>query len=178
MPKLILSVNDAQAIDYDKLLNYSLRILAKKRYTTLEIKNKCGLYLRKKKMEGREQQKELIDKVIKRLLELKYLDDESYSTDYINEKVKFRPKGKFLLKRELKLKGIPEEVIDNILEKQQIDELELAETALKKRRQRWKDLPLLKQRNRAASFLASRGFRPEIVYKTISSCYNTDESGI
>lgn len=41
--------------------------------------------------------------------------------------MKLRPKGKFLIKMELKERGIKEEVIDEALEEAEIDEQPLAE---------------------------------------------------
>lgn len=184
-------------MDYDKLLNYTFHLLAKKRYTNLEIRKKCKLYLVKRGGEddgadGRE----VIDKVVERLIELKYLDDEQYAKDYINERIKFKPRGIFLIKRELKLKGIVTEVA--------IDEVKMATELLSKKRDRWQRSversdrkPVLRrqkqrffsehleqfnnlraQKAKAASYLASKGFRPDTVYKAIDRCYNNRESRI
>ena len=47
--------------------------------------------------------------------------------------MKLRPKGKFLIKMELKERGIKEEVIDEALEEAEIDEQPLAEALLERK---------------------------------------------
>ena len=97
--------------DYEKLIQYALRILAKKRYTAFEIKKKLELFeAKQEKLEqeknGNDTQKEAtIKAVLERLFELRYLDDSGYAEDYISDRQKFKPRGKFLLARELKNKG-------------------------------------------------------------------------
>jgi len=167
---------------YEKLIQYALRILTKKRYTSFEITKKLKLFVDKQKALARKEAMENdmeesgasedIEKVLERLKELRYLDDSGYAEDYIAEKIKFRPRGKFLLARELKLKGIDSDIIQNALEKHNLDESEIAAQALERRLKQWKDLPLQKQRERAYRFLASRGFNQDAIYKAVNSCYN------
>lgn len=162
-------------MDYDKLLNYTLRLLAKKRYTDFEIRRKCKSYLVKRGGDevGAGDGREVADRVIARLIELKYLDDVAYAKDYINERIKFKPRGIFLIKRELKLKGIVTEVA--------IDEVKMATELLSKKRDRWQQRVargMRAQKAKAASYLASKGFRPDTVYKAIDRCYNDSESRI
>lgn len=187
-------------MDYDKLLNYTLRLLAKKRYTDFEIRRKCKLYLAKRGGDeaGAGGNDEVIDKVIVRLVELKYLDDEQYAKDYINERVKFKPRGLFLIKRELKLKGITKELVEKIVTEVAIDEVKMATELLKRKQNRWQQHTerrlqksdealrsqqsgnkfferfshLRAQKAKAASYLASKGFRPDTVYKALDRCYN------
>lgn len=188
---------------YDKLLNYALRLLAKKRYTDFEIRRKCKSYLAKcGGSRGREagavDSGNMIDRVVARLIELKYLDDEQYVKDYINERIEFKPRGLFLIKRELKLKGIPKELIEKIVTEVVIDEVKMATELLKKKRDRWqRSLGLSRekrvferqkqrflgehleqsgnlraQKAKAASYLTGKGFRPDAVYKALDRCYN------
>ncbi|MBI5753680.1 RecX family transcriptional regulator [Candidatus Peregrinibacteria bacterium] len=167
---------------YEKLIQYALRIIAKKRYTTFEIEKKLKLFLarqaclpdRQKKLakENAEEETEAINAVLARLQELKYLDDSVYADDYIADRKKFRPRGKFLLARELKKKGLDADLIQNALEKQKSDESETAVRALEKKSRQWHDIPLPKQRERAYRFLSARGFDSDAIYKAISCCYN------
>lgn len=165
---------------YEKLLQYSLRIIAKKRYTGFEMCGKLEKFLKRvvsdddEKKDGMSNTDNyLTEKVIARLEELKYLDDEQYARDYITTRLKLRPRGQFLLSRELKLKGINPEITTKILNEQNINESEIAINALEKRMRQWKILPNLKQREKAFRFLSARGFAQDAIYKAINSCYHS-----
>lgn len=173
---------------YEKLLQYALRIIAKKRYTGFEMRGKLEKFLKRvaadndEKKDGMSYGKILeaevlktdnsfTEKVLARLEELKYLDDEQYARDYITTRLKLRPRGQFLLSRELKLKGINPEMITKMLTEQNINESEIAINALEKRMRQWETLPNLKQREKAFRFLSARGFAQDAIYKAINSCY-------
>lgn len=169
---------------YDKLIQYALRIISKKRYTSFEMEKKLKLFVEKQKKIARknaeeseiEEEKPLpnsdIEKVLERLKELEYLNDSGYAEDYIADKIRFRPRGKFLLARELKLKGLDSDLIKNALEKHKIDESEIAAQALEKKSKQWQNLPLQKQRERAYRFLSSKGFDQDSIYKAVNNCYS------
>lgn len=153
--------------DYEKLIQYGLRISAKKRYTVFEMRKK--LKQAGKKLEN--PREEVIDLVLERLLELKYLDDKAYIDDYVRDRVNFKPRGKLLLKKELQLKGLRKELIQDALKNQNIDEFELAKKALEKKIFSWQKYPFEKQRNKAFLFLTSKGFGQDPIYKAIDRCY-------
>lgn len=159
---------------YEKLLQYALRIIAMKRYTCFEMRGKLERFLKRflKKVEVDFQNDALIVDVLARLEELKYLDDEQYARDYIATRLKLRPRGQFLLCRELKLKGINSKVAAEILNEQNINEAEIAKNALEKRMRQWKKLPDQKGREKAFRFLSARGFAQDAIYKAINSCYH------
>lgn len=174
--------------DYEKLINHALRLIAKKRYTVIEIKQRLGRFLQRQglescELEGREDGScegggcegggcELIESVINRLLELKYLDDKQYSIDYCSDRIKFKPRGKFLLKRELKLKGIDEELIEEAINTAEIDEFEIAKAAFDRKLGQWAKYDKNKVKEKAFRFLASRGFNPDTIYKVVNTCYD------
>lgn len=184
------------AAGYNKAMEYALRLISKKRYTIAEIGKKIETFLKKiaRKVEeqagedaenGRleteqdaatsplENREEIIDQVVARLIELKYLDDEQFAKDYINEKIRLRPRGKFLLIRELKSKGIPEQILDKAISETEIDELEMAIALLSKRLRLWQTLPPIKQKSKAYQFLASKGIDQDAIYRALKSYYNT-----
>ncbi len=157
--------------DYEKLLQYALRILAKKRYTHHEMQKKLTQFLKRHEIVGAG----LIDQVSDRLFELKYLNDENYARDYISDRIRFKPRGKFLLKRELKLKGLDDDIVKNSLYEREIDEVALALCALRKRERQWVDLSEQKRREKAYRFLSSLGFAQDAIYKAINDCYHPHE---
>lgn len=153
--------------DYEKLMNYAFRLLAKKRYTSSEINKKLTQFLKRHDLED----VALVDSALKRLVELKYLDDEQFAIDYISDRLRFKPRGKFLLKRELKLKGINEDLIDETISHGEIDELELAMAAFEKKQRQWESLEPRKLKEKAFRFLSSRGFKPDTIYKVLNTWY-------
>lgn len=155
--------------NYDKLIQYAFRILAKKRYTCFEIRKKLNEYLKRREITD----DNVLTKVLSRLTELKYLDDEQYAVDYVRDRLKFKPRGEFLLIHELKRKGIPEATIEHTLETNPMDESSAALDAIARRKRQWEALPRQKAREKAFRFLSSRGFRPDAIYKAIDCCYSS-----
>jgi len=168
---------------YQKLLEYALKILSKKRYTERKIREKLEQFF--KKLETRlkkesdslfsgftvEEKEKIFEEVIARLYELKYLDDEAFAKDYIHNRMALKPRGKFLLKRELRLKGLNLETIEAALNAIEIDEAFAAETVLKKYHKKLAKFDGIARKNRAYQLLASRGFNHDAIYKAVDSCY-------
>lgn len=124
-------------------------------------------------LEGENLEKvKLVDLVMQRLLELKYLDDKQYALDFIATRIKFKPTGKFLLKRKLGLKGIPKDMIEKTVEEAKINEPDAAFDALIRKEKQWKDISFEKKRERAFRFLSSRGFSLDDIYKIVNKRYN------
>lgn len=172
---------------YEKLLDYALRILAKKRYTSFEMRKKLKEYGKKKGIDDNSDDEaacfddapaggdfeKFAVAVLDRLKELKYLDDEQYAQDFVAARIKFKPRGEFLLRRELKLKGISKELIGEIFRwGEEFDELAVCLDALVRKERLWRDISAAKKREKAVRFLASRGFKPDAIYKVVNSRYN------
>ena len=154
--------------DYERLLNYAFWLISRRRYTCFEINKKLRQFLKKHKLEG----ESLIENVLNRLLELKYLDDQQYAQDYVSDRIKFRPIGKFLMKKELKSKGIAPEIISAILNHIDVDEFGMVLELLKKKRFHVDSVSSPKEKAKVYRFLASKGFDKEIIYKAVESQYN------
>lgn len=109
----------------------------------------------------------LINQIISKLEELKYLDDKKFATWLIESRSRSRPRGKRLLIQELKSKGIDvsEEPIN-------LDEIDLAQKALKKKLILWKNLSHRDFRTKATRFLYSRGFSWEVIEPVLKKAYN------
>ena len=58
---------------------------------------------------------EVIDEVTKWLIDNKYLDDEQFAIQWKDYRERLNPKGLIFIKRELRMFGISEEIIDNVL---------------------------------------------------------------
>src|SRR5688572_4170327 len=57
----------------------------------------------------------LIGEVIERFAEVGYLDDETFARTWVESRDRARPRGENALRRELALKGVGREVVDEIL---------------------------------------------------------------
>jgi len=156
--------------DYEKLMNYALRILSKKRYTEHEIRTKSEKIVKKNDLD-----ESVIDKVCSRLIELKYLDDDVYARDYVSDRIRFRPRGKFLLRKELRAKGISKDIVDKVLDSEIVNEFEMAMSCFAKKSKKWEKCTPAVRKNKAFQFLGSKGFNGDVVYKVVEHCYNREE---
>lgn len=147
---------------YERLMQYALKLIAKKRYTAHELKK----MLKKKDNEASQQR----EKVLTRLKELGYIDDAAFARDYISTRIQLNPRGKRLLNIELLRKGVDKQVIDRALEKADIDEISLAKRVLEKRKHRFVSLGSYKKRAKMMRFLASRGFSSDAIYNVLERC--------
>lgn len=153
---------------YDKLLQYGLRLFTKKRYTICEMRKKLTAYAAK--MEEIDEKE--VEGVMERLEELGYLDDEQFVKDYVSHCVRVRPRGRVLMARELKFKGLSKELIEKGLDEVEFDESEMAFDVLERRIKRWSKFSEYEQKAKAYQFLYSKGFNRDAIYKAIERCYN------
>lgn len=96
----------------------ALKIVSRRRRTVLEMRENLS---EKFPMES-----VVIEKVLERLLEMKYLDDYLYVQAFARDRLKFRPRGKRMIEFELKRKGVDAAVAAKGLADLEIDEVETA----------------------------------------------------
>ena len=92
----------------------------------------------------------------------KLLDDKEFAKMWVRDRNTLRPSGSFLLKLELKKKGIADDIIEEIL-MAQTDE-PLARKALESK-SRYREADFQKK----AAFLARRGFKTSVIYKILKN---------
>ena len=59
---------------------------------------------------------DLVDGVVERLVEMRYLDDESFARLWVESRDGARPRGAIALRRELALKGVERSIVDAVLD--------------------------------------------------------------
>jgi len=125
------------------------------------------LYQRLKKKNFKE---EAIKEAIAFLKQQAFIDDKSFARDWINERIK-RPYGIRRLSRELKIKGIDQQVLDGALEelKENYNEEEIVRGLAKEKFDRFKGIKPQKAKKRIYSYLLRRGFSPEIIIECINN---------
>ncbi len=165
---------------YEKLLNASFRFVSYRPRSEKEI---CDFLQKKLKM-WKTVGRQTLEKVIKRLGELEYIDDRKFVQWWIEQRSNFRQKGKRLLVLELHQKGVPQRVIDEAWEAQNTNlepysELEAAKGAITKKVAVWQHFPPLERKKKLYGFLGRRGFSSSIIHQVIDELveksYNTDE---
>ncbi len=104
---------------------------------------------------------EVIERVIIRLREQGFLDDEKFAENWVENRSHSRPRGARMLQQELRQKGVERETIDAALPDDEA-EMENADLALKKlmrsKERAWQNWEEKEKREKAIPFLMRRGF--------------------
>ncbi len=122
----------------------------------------------------------IIEKVISKLKEQKFVNDGEFARWWVESRLRFRPRSINLIKRELLQKGIERDIIDaqisNLPAKQDLasrdrflisSDLELAKKLIEKRVEKFKSLPKSEIYRKVGSYLARRGFDWETIKQVI-----------
>jgi len=143
--------------EFQKLLNRVLRLISRRPRSEKEIRD----YLKRKKSPPR-----LIEAVIKKLKQLKQINDSTFASWWVEQRTTFRPRGKFGLTMELRQKGIDKTIIEKSINK--VDELPLATKLAQKKLKVYKKLPRKEFYQKMSAYLARRGFSWEIIKKVVA----------
>lgn len=146
--------------EFQKLLDKALRFLSFRPRSQKEI-----LDFLAKKQAGTETEKMIMGK----LKDLGMVNDLEFAKWWVEQRAIFKPAGKKLLSFELRQKGVPKKIIEQVLaEGEPLDELAVASQLLEKRKRRWENLPLDKLKKKAFEFLMQRGFDYEVVKEAVA----------
>lgn len=149
-----------QENELDQILAKVYRFLSYRPRSEKEVDD----YLTKKKVGPL-----LTSLVIETLKRQKYLNDEEFARWWVEQRLKFRPRGKQILRAELFRKGISQEMIEKTLGSQ-LSDSELKELALKvaqKKQLRYTGLDRQEFRRKMGAFLARRGFDWETIKEVL-----------
>jgi len=109
------------------------------------------------------------DTAIERLREQKYIDDEAFARYWIEQRLRFRPKGDRALVSELMQKGVARETIDQVIgEAEPNAELERARASIRRPMTRWLDLEERDRKRKIQQYLAARGFGYDVIEEVIA----------
>ncbi|MFA7170109.1 MAG: regulatory protein RecX [Candidatus Paceibacterota bacterium] len=153
----------------NKAMKFAMKLIGLRKRSVFEIETR----LKEKGFD-----RSLAQEVIAELRKFKYLDDESFAESYINDRVNFRPAGKFVIRNELKKRGISTDVIENKL-KELLDsekELSLAENLIRKKIKIINSREPQRIRNKLLYALRSRGFSSEIISQALQNTLELDEN--
>lgn len=105
---------------------------------------------------------DVIERVILRLREQNFLNDEKFAEMWVENRSNFRPRGARMLQQELRQKGVDRETIEAALpdeDAEQENALLALRKLLRSKERAWKDLEERKQQEKAIQFLMRRGFQ-------------------
>jgi regulatory protein len=160
-----LKAQDDKEATYQKVLRY----LSYRERSEAEIRQ----YLHKRQVD-----ESLIEDITHRLLRSGLVDDRRFAQRWVENRSEFRPRGRRALSYELRQKGIPNQIIDEVVE--QIDEAELAYQAALKRSEKLSQFQWPVFRKKMYAYLSRRGFSYDtaanIVNRVWEETKNTDAS--
>jgi len=136
---------------FDNAFNLALRYLARSPKSVMEIK---------KYLAGKNLEQDKIDTVIDRLKDLRYLDDSAFARQFIENRIRFKPKSVYALGYELRHKGIDQDIADELLNP--LDDMELAWSAARKKQGQWQHLDLDIRKKKLMNHLRYRGFNHSV----------------
>ncbi len=152
--------------EFEKYLNKALHFLSYRARSEKEVRDS----LIKKKA-----QPEIIERVISSLKEHKFLNDSDFAKQFIEQRLRFKPKSLRIIKMELKQKGIDPETIDeafvnlqnNTEEDLSGSDLDSAKKLVERKIDKYKDLERQEIYQKLGGFLARRGFDWDTIKKSI-----------
>ncbi|WP_321493222.1 regulatory protein RecX [uncultured Desulfobacter sp.] len=98
----------------------------------------------------------IIEQIISQLVSLNYLNDRAFAENYIESRIRHKPKSVFALGYELRQKGIDPALSEQLLT--DYNDMELALKAVDRKRQTWKTLSESERRKKMTNYLRYRGF--------------------
>jgi regulatory protein len=152
-----LQANDAREVTYQKALHF----LSFRPRSSEEVRQN----LRKRGCD-----EALTEETVSRLQNAGLLNDESFAQAWVENRNTFRPRSKSALRMELRRKGLDEDVIQSVLDRD-VDEEALAYEAARKQARRYAGLEWPGFRQKLGGFLARRGFSYTILAPVVSKVW-------
>lgn len=152
------------------MLSDDLLSLLNKAYFFLKFRPRSEKEIRDylyKKIKSTHWSRDDAEKVIEELIKKDLIDDNKFIDWFVRNRTTLKPKGQRVLVRELKQKGIADELIEKYFLENNLDEEKLALQILTRRWERYKNLDSKKRFEKAARFLMSRGFSYDLTKRAI-----------
>ncbi|WP_027417887.1 RecX family transcriptional regulator [Aneurinibacillus terranovensis] len=111
---------------------------------------------------------EAITEVIHGCIEHNYLDDERFASQWVEERLRLKPRGRHMLRHELRSKGIDAAVIEHAISGVHADtEYGAALSAARKKYSRVSFSAYADLRNKIGPFLQRKGFSLDVINRVI-----------
>jgi regulatory protein len=150
-----------------KAYNKAVRYLTSKKRTEKEIRSKLA---------DDDYYQHVIDEVVNKLLNQKYIDDSDYAGSYIRTQAKISKIGPTNIKNDLKGLGITSEIIENSLEENYNEETQLinAKFHLNKYEKKYSNLSYRDKKEKIKFALRNKGFSTTIIERLLIDLLNDD----
>ena len=121
---------------------------------------------------------EVIEKVIAKLKSQRFVNDETFARMWIESRSRSKPRSQFLLKNELRQKGISQEILKDIFDDQYpiSKDVELAKDLVGREMNKYKGMGRDKIYQKLGGLLGRRGFSWEVSKRVIDEVINKEES--
>jgi regulatory protein len=144
-----LKAKDVREMAYERSLHY----LSYRPRSVWEMRQ----YLQKKGVD-----EVTIDEVLQRLSKAGFVDDVEFAQFWVENRKRHRPRGPWALRDELRRKGVPNDVIEQVLEDEDLEQKKGATQVAEKKLRRLRGLDERTFRRRMWGYLKRRGFDYEI----------------
>ena len=129
-------------------------------------------YIQKKLREGKykvekEYWRELMESIISALKKLELINDSEFARWFVENRKRLQPRGKYLLRMELKKKGIDEEIIKKQLDFGNEEEMELARRLTEKKFKTLSRFDEKKRRGKLITLLQRKGFGWDVISEVV-----------
>ena len=152
---------------FEKFYNSALRFLSYRPRSEKEIRDRLRI---RNQESGIKNLTLLIDQVIQKLKEYKFIDDVEFAKKWIESRLRLKPRSLRLIEMELKQKGISDEIIESGIKNQESrmgGDLTQAKRLAEKRIERLRGLAKQEIYQKLGRFLASKGFDWDIIKQSI-----------
>ena len=152
---------------YKRYLNLAIRFLSIRSRSEKEVRDNLLKHQAKA---------DVIEKIITVLKEQKFLSDLEFAKSWIRSRTTFKPKSRSTVEFELRLKGVNKDTVDEAFasmeeDSEKSDDYTLAKNLLESRKNRYSGLSKQELYQKAGAFLARRGFRWEIIKRSIDDTF-------
>jgi regulatory protein len=147
-------------------LDVAYRLIAQRARSEREVRDR---------LRQRGADREVIELVLDRLRELRYLDDQEFARTWVDNRQTHHPRSRRLLEQELRQKGIDRSTVDQILDETPFDEVEVATEVGRQRLRKLAGLPEDQQREKLTGFLGRKGFDFQTVKQVLNRLFGVTE---
>ncbi|MCK5738102.1 RecX family transcriptional regulator [bacterium] len=114
--------------------------------------------------------------VVAELKRLNFLSDQQFSLAFVRDKMRTKPMGPYLIRLELKKKGVTDSFIQAAIEEayREKSPLEIATALGRKKFSQQPTLPLIKRKQRTGDLLTRRGFSWDIIRDVLEQLESED----
>lgn len=111
------------------------------------------------------------ERIMKRLVNEKYIDDERFCRLFVNDKIRYNKWGRRKIENTLWLKGVPKSVSTPVLDAVDNDEyIEVLRGLIESKRRQIKAGNLYETNMKLIKFALSRGFTMDIIRECVDDC--------